>query len=155
MIVFSDSIAALLDARHQGLDRKRLVVHQQMTSCAFPEVFASAASSVSPSRRIVANNRADFLHRLATASVYLPDVLRMNYPVEVPDWLLQRLFLKRALLHEERTVVISGSQEDATDSFLVDLTQRSDWDEVRNRLENEGFLNSKGLSEAAAADSSA
>lgn len=79
----------------------------------------------------------------------------MNYPVEVPDWLLQRLFLKRALFNEERTVVISGSQEDATDSFLVDLTQRSDWDEVRNRLENEGFLNSKGLSEAAAAERSA
>jgi hypothetical protein len=79
----------------------------------------------------------------------------MTYPVEVPDWLLDRLFLNRGVFNEERTAIISGSQEDATDSFLVDLTERPDWDEIKNRLAEEGFLRTSiELTEAAATDSS-
>jgi hypothetical protein len=79
----------------------------------------------------------------------------MTYPVEVPDWLLDRLFLNRGMFNEERTAVISGSLEDATDSFPVDLKGRSDWDEIKDRLAREGFLStSTELREAAATDSS-
>jgi hypothetical protein len=64
----------------------------------------------------------------------------MTYPVEVPDWLLGRLFLNRGVFNEERTAVISGSQEEPTDSFSVDLTERSDWEQIKERLANEGLL---------------
>jgi len=66
----------------------------------------------------------------------------MANPVQVPAWLLRRLFLKSGVFNEERTVVISGpqGQPTGTGTFSIDLTRRSDWEEIQRLLAQEGFL---------------
>jgi hypothetical protein len=38
----------------------------------------------------------------------------MPQPIQVPAWLLSRLYLKSGVLKDERTAVISGPQEEPT-----------------------------------------
>jgi len=69
----------------------------------------------------------------------------MANPVQVPAWLLRRLFLKSGAFNEERTVVISGpqGQPTGTGTFSIDLTRRSDWQEIQRTLAQEGFLEAR------------
>jgi len=69
----------------------------------------------------------------------------MANPVQVPAWLLRRLFLKSGAFNGERTVVISGpqGQPTGTGTFSIDLTRRSDWEEVQRLLAQEGFLEAR------------
>ena len=69
----------------------------------------------------------------------------MPHPIEVPAWLLSRLYLKSGVLNEDRTAVISGPHEGPTrgNTFSIDLTMRADWEEIKRRLDEEGFGVSK------------
>ena len=65
----------------------------------------------------------------------------MPHPIEVPAWLLSRLYLKSGVLNDERTAVICGLEEEPmrADTFSIDLTMRADWEEIKRRLDEEGF----------------
>lgn len=65
------------------------------------------------------------------------EALTREEHVDVPAWLLSRLFLKRGVFNDDRTSVNGGSE--ALGTFSIDLTQRADWEAIKKRLADEGF----------------
>jgi hypothetical protein len=72
----------------------------------------------------------------------------MGKPSNIPDWLLNQLFLKHGVFNADRTAVISGHKSDGDGenpdsepegTFSIDLTRRPDWETIRKKLADEGF----------------